>query len=144
MPSNLKIKYVVASYLYDAWGNILQQSGSMATENPLRYKGYRYDVETGLYYLTARYYEPTEGVFLSQDPQGGSVEAPISQNGYTYAHNNPVMLSDPDGEVPMLAINAAFAIFDGYKVYSAGGNKKQVAMAVAMGMVPIGKIGKAA
>ena len=40
---------VVASYEYDAWGNILSQSGSLAEINPLRYRGYYYDSETGFY-----------------------------------------------------------------------------------------------
>jgi RHS repeat-associated protein len=58
----------VATYTYDAWGNILAQSGTFAKENPYRYAGYRYDQETGLYYLMARYYNPQNGNFLSMDP----------------------------------------------------------------------------
>lgn len=46
---------VVATYEYDAWGNITYQSGSMANVNPFRYRGYYYDVETGFYYLQTRY-----------------------------------------------------------------------------------------
>lgn len=88
---------VVASYTYDVWGNILSQSGPMATSNPLRYKGYRYDEETGLYYLIARYYKPQEAVFLSTDPEDGDLYKPQTQNGYNYVSNNPVMLVDPDG-----------------------------------------------
>ena len=49
---------VVATYKYDAWGNITEQSGSMANVNPFRYRGYYYDVETGFYYLQTRYYDP--------------------------------------------------------------------------------------
>ncbi|MHC8514732.1 RHS repeat-associated core domain-containing protein [Sporosarcina sp. ITBMC105] len=116
----------VASYMYDAWGNILQQSGPMAEENPLRYKGYRYDTEVNFYYLVARYYEPTTGVFLSRDPQSGSVTSPISQNSYAYADNNPVMFADHDGENPLLIINLSLADYDGYKVYSVGGSKKKL------------------
>ncbi|WP_285614138.1 hypothetical protein [Pseudobacillus badius] len=43
---------IVASYTYDAWGNTLSKSGPMADVNPYRYASYRYDNETGLYYLT--------------------------------------------------------------------------------------------
>ncbi|KXH87243.1 RHS repeat-associated core domain-containing protein [Sporosarcina sp. HYO08] len=111
---------VVASYTYDAWGNILSQSGIMATENPIRYKGYRYDEETGLYYLIARYYQPTEGVFLTTDPEGGDTDDPKTQNGYAYANNNPVMMTDPDGNYAWAVINAGFAAYDGYKAYKAG------------------------
>ena len=50
----------IAKYVYDAWGNIISTSGTQATgigaKNALRYRGYYYDTETGLYYLQARYY----------------------------------------------------------------------------------------
>ncbi|MGO1059171.1 DNRLRE domain-containing protein [Planococcus sp. FY231025] len=90
---------VVASYTYDAWGNILTEDGPMATENPFRYKSYYYDYDTEMYYLIARYYEPTEGVFISSDPNGGDIESPNTQNGYNYAINNPVRFIDPDGHM---------------------------------------------
>jgi RHS repeat-associated protein len=58
----------------------------------------RYDAITGLYYLQARYYDPDLGHFLTLDPDEGDEEESITQNGYAYANNNPVMLADPDGE----------------------------------------------
>lgn len=58
---------VVAQYTYDAWGNILSKSGTMKDENPYLYAGYRYDKETGLYYMMARYYDASVGRFLSRD-----------------------------------------------------------------------------
>ncbi|WP_306465188.1 RHS repeat-associated core domain-containing protein, partial [Thermaerobacillus caldiproteolyticus] len=91
---------VVARYEYDTWGKLLSKSGEMAAENPYRYAGYQYDEETGLYYLIARYYHPTHGVFLSMDPDPGDSDDILTQNGYTYANNNPVMLVDPDGQKP--------------------------------------------
>jgi RHS repeat-associated protein len=57
----------VAEYEYDAWGNILSQTGSLASENPYRYAGYRYDEVTGLYYLMARYYDTNIGRFITVD-----------------------------------------------------------------------------
>ncbi|WP_432419261.1 DNRLRE domain-containing protein [Geobacillus icigianus] len=89
---------IVARYQYDAWGNILSQSGALADENPYRYAGYQYDQETGFYYLIARYYHPEHGVFLSMDPDPGDTDDILTQNGYAYANNNPVMLVDPDGK----------------------------------------------
>lgn len=60
---------IVATYEYDAWGNILGQLGTMASANPYRYAGYRYDEFTGLYYLMARYYDASIGRFINaEDP----------------------------------------------------------------------------
>ena len=58
-------------YTYDAWGNPLTTTGSMAGTlgklNPFRYRGYVYDTETGLYYLQSRYYNPETGRFINAD-----------------------------------------------------------------------------
>ena len=54
------------------------------------------------------------------DPDPGDADDIITQNGYTYANNNPVMLVDPDGHYVWLAVNAGFATYDGYKAYKAG------------------------
>ncbi|SFX65338.1 RHS repeat-associated core domain-containing protein [Thermoactinomyces sp. DSM 45891] len=89
----------VANYIYDAWGNIVEKKGELADENPYRYAGYRYDNETGLYYLIARYYQPEEGVFLSVDPDPGDEDDPQTQNVYVYVTNNPLKFIDPDGHM---------------------------------------------
>ncbi|WP_297990528.1 DNRLRE domain-containing protein [uncultured Anoxybacillus sp.] len=130
---------IVARYQYDAWGNILSQSGALADENPYRYAGYQYDQETGLYYLIARYYHPVHGVFLSLDPDPGDADDILTQNGYAYANNNPVMLVDPDGHFVWMAINAGFAAYDAYKAYKSGKGWKGVAAAAAIGFVGGGK-----
>ncbi|WP_304528548.1 RHS repeat-associated core domain-containing protein, partial [Anoxybacillus sp. UARK-01] len=135
---------VVARYEYDTWGQIRSQTGALATENPYRYAGYQYDEETGLYYLMARYYHPTHGVFLSMDPDPGDSDDILTQNGYTYANNNPVMLVDPDGHFVWMAINAGFAAYDGYKAYKSGKGWKGVAVAAAFGFVGFGGKFKAA
>ena len=61
----------VVEYVYDAWGKILSVTGTHADtlgqHNPLRYRGYVYDNETGLYYLNSRYYDPEVGRFISPD-----------------------------------------------------------------------------
>lgn len=89
---------VVANYEYDAWGNVLKSdTKGIAAENPFGYAGYMYDKEINMYYLIARYYQPEHGVFLSADPDPGDTDDPLTQNGYTYADNNPVMMVDPDG-----------------------------------------------
>ena len=115
-----KSDLIVASYVYDAWGNILYQEGSYADKNPYRYAGYTYDKETGHYYLMARYYNPAQGVFTPMDPDPGDEDDILTQNGYTYANNNPVMVVDPDGHYVWAVVNAGFAVYDGYKAYKAG------------------------
>jgi RHS repeat-associated protein len=62
-----------------------------------------YDKETSMYYLMARYYHPVHGVFLSVDPDPGDEDDSVTQNGYTYGNNNPVMNLDPDGNMAFLA-----------------------------------------
>ncbi|MED4941122.1 DNRLRE domain-containing protein, partial [Heyndrickxia coagulans] len=61
----------VGSYTYDAYGNVLTETGEIAKYNPIRYAGYYYDAETKDYYLKARYYNPANGTFLAMDPQPG-------------------------------------------------------------------------
>ena len=55
----------VVAYTYDAWGNPLTTTGTMAGTlgklNPFRYRGYVYDAETGIYYVASRYYDPERG-----------------------------------------------------------------------------------
>ncbi|MGS2751513.1 RHS repeat-associated core domain-containing protein, partial [Bacillus zanthoxyli] len=134
---------IVANYEYDAWGNVLKSdTKGIAAENPFGYAGYMYDKEIGMYYLIARYYNPEHGVFLSVDPDPGDEDDPVTQNGYTYGDNNPVMNVDPDGHWVWVAINAGFAAYDGYKAYKAGGNWKEVGWAVASNYVKPLKIAK--
>ncbi|MBH8608578.1 hypothetical protein I8U17_13260, partial [Thermoactinomyces sp. CICC 10521] len=93
---------VVNTYTYDAFGNLVSQTGTV--ENPYLYAGYRYDKETGLYYLQSRYYNPDTGRFLTRDKFEGFEQKPLSLNKYAYVENNPVMQSDPTGQNPLLVI----------------------------------------
>ena len=100
----------VGSYRYDAYGNVLSVEGDVAKDNPIRYAGYYYDEETKNYYLQARYYNPANGAFLALDPHPGDDDEPLSQNGYTYANNNPVMSIDPDGHHPQRPFRLFFLL----------------------------------
>ena len=61
----------VVRYEYDAWGNPISTTGTLAStigkRNPFRYRGYYWDEETGMYYLESRYYDPEIRRFISED-----------------------------------------------------------------------------
>jgi RHS repeat-associated protein len=80
-----------AHYTYAPFGTLVDSAG--AVSNILRFAAREYDGETGLYYNRARYYDPTVGRFVSEDPIGlaGGV------NEYAYAGNDPVNATDPSG-----------------------------------------------
>lgn len=88
---------VCAGYTYDAWGNILSSSGSMASVNPLRYRGYYYDTETGFYYLQSRYYDPVLKRFINADSYASTGQGFIGYNMFAYCGNSPVNANDPAG-----------------------------------------------
>ena len=88
---------VAAAYAYDAWGNILSQSGNMAEKNPLRYRGYYYDSETGFYYLQSRYYDPATRRFINADALTSTGQGFIGTNMFAYCNNNSVNGYDPSG-----------------------------------------------
>ena len=97
----------VVSYTYDTWGKLLSTTGSLAetfgTEQPFRYRGYVYDEETGLYYVSSRYYDPEIGRFINADSQLNQKDGILGYNMFAYCHNNPIMYSDPTGHSITLA-----------------------------------------
>ncbi|TYQ15482.1 UNVERIFIED_CONTAM: RHS repeat-associated protein [Acetivibrio alkalicellulosi] len=86
---------VAATYYYDAFGNILEQTGNV--NNNITYAGYQWDEETELYYLNARHYDPKIARFLQEDTYRGSINDPLSLNLYSYCANNPITYYDPTG-----------------------------------------------
>lgn len=88
----------VAEYSYDAWGNILSATGSLANVNPLRYRGYYYDTETGFYYLQSRYYDPIVKRFINADTYASTGQGFLGYNMFAYCGNCPVNNADPKGE----------------------------------------------
>ncbi|MCM3313308.1 DNRLRE domain-containing protein [Bacillus sp. FSL K6-6483] len=132
----------LATYEYDAWGNPLNvEEADEVKDNPYRYAGYQYDHETGMYYLMARYYEPKHGVFLSLDPDPGDDDDILTQNGYSYANNNPVMLVDPDGHWVWAAVGGVIGGISSYKAAKAKGAKGWKLFGATAGGAALGAIG---
>ena len=98
----------VVTYAYDPWGKTWAASGTLAftlgTFNPLRYRGYVYDTETGLYYLNSRYYNPTWGRFINADGFVSTGQGISGNNMFAYCGNDPVNRYDPDGDAFLAAI----------------------------------------
>ena len=95
----------VASYVYDAWGNIKDTKGEPTIReiNPIRYRSYVYDTETSLYYLQSRYYDPFTGRFLNADIYcDTNTGTSLSANMFAYCENNPVNYLDPNGYVALV------------------------------------------
>ena len=93
----------VVTYTYDAWGNILTTTDTsgigLASKNPLRYRAYVYDQETGLYYLQSRYYNPAMGRFISMDKYISTGQGFVGYNMFAYCLNNPVNYVDKNGKL---------------------------------------------
>ena len=87
----------VATYEYDAWGNIVSSSGRLAEINPLRYRGYYYDSETGFYYLQSRYYDPQNRRFINADSYASTGQGFVGTNMFAYCNNSPILFVDHDG-----------------------------------------------
>ena len=94
-----------ATYQYTDFGETTIHGDDQA-DNEVCYTGGIYDQTTGLYYLNARYYDPEEGRFLTEDTYCGENDQPDTQCLYVYCANNPVNYVDPSGHfaiaVPIL------------------------------------------
>ena len=100
---------LIATYQYDPWGNprgikdasgktIAQTANHVATYNPFRYRGYRYDGDTGLYYLQSRYYDPMTCRFVNADKYASTGQGQLGHNMYAYCNNNAIRYDDQTGE----------------------------------------------
>jgi RHS repeat-associated protein len=92
---------VTDSYDYDAFGNLINQTGS--TPNNYLFAGEQYDPALALYYNRARYLNTNTGRFWSMDNYEGDSEAPLSLHKYLYGSGNPVNRVDPTGHMDSIA-----------------------------------------
>lgn len=84
-------------------------ANGIGSHNPIRYRGYYYDIESGFYYLKSRFYDPNTGKFLNAD----SVSMLITgEKAYTYCENNPVNFNDSTGTSVGYVDKKLYLIFD--------------------------------
>jgi len=75
-------------------------ASTVGVKNPYRYRGYRYDTETGLYYLQSRYYDPLVKRFINADGYVSTGQGVLGNNMFAYCLNNPATFVDPRGYSP--------------------------------------------
>ena len=107
--------FSVAEYYYNAWGLPMGTLGALAEINPLRYRGYYFDTETGLYYLKSRYYDPFVCRFINEDKFASTGQEAVGCNMFAYCLNNPLIFFDDEGSfavaIPLIALGKI--LFDG-------------------------------
>ena len=103
-------RQVIARYRYDAWGKLISMTdasgaalgeNTIGARNPLRYRGYIYDSETGFYYLQSRYYDPVVHRFINADGYVSTGTGFTGYNMYAYCNNDPVNMVDSEGCDPV-------------------------------------------
>ena len=126
-----------AAYTYDAWGKLLTSTGDMAAKNPIRYRGYYYDTETGLYYLQSRYYDPETCRFINADAFASTGLGILGTNMFVYCNNNSIMLSDGSGTLSAWALTltdsgGGYSLLElhfRYTIHNIGGWAKDIGVA---------------
>ncbi len=107
-------------YVYDSWGKLISatdRNGNALAEtaigslNSIRYRGYVYDSETGLYYLQSRYYNPEIGRFLNADSVDyiGYSDSALSYNMFAYCENNGVNCKDCTGRKLVRGVGVSYS-----------------------------------
>ena len=132
---------LAASYSYDAWGKVTENATSADTQNitetnPIRYRGYYYDSEAGMYYVNSRYYDPAVKRFLNSDDDllsATSPEALTDKNYFAYCDNNPVSRTDGEGTIWHIVVGAVIGgalnsiddIVNIVSTYKSGGSQEE-------------------
>ena len=97
-----------ATYEYDDFGGTTVTSGA-DLDNEICYTGQIYDQSSGLYYYNARFYDPKNARFLTQDTYRGEADQPDTLHLYAYCKNNPINYTDPTGHfVHALALTGGY------------------------------------
>ncbi len=127
----------VAAYDYDPYSKIISATGDLAEINPLRYRGYYYDTETGFYYLQSRYYDPELCRFINADMTEYALSAAgnlLGSNLFSYCQGNPIAFADTNGEWIHLVIGAVVgAAIGGICAAVQGKSAAEIAIAAGAG-----------
>ena len=96
-----------AKYTYDVWGNPVSVTNASGVEitsstdianiQPLRYRSYYYDYDTGFYYLQSRYYDPVTHRFVNADGLVSTGTGVLGYNMFSYCNNDSVSNIDSSG-----------------------------------------------
>ena len=113
---------LIGSYNYDAWGKVTENATSADTQNitetnPIRYRGYYYDSEAGMYYVNSRYYDPAVKRMINADDDSLSTATPqglTDKNYFAYCDNNPVTRADGEGDCWHIIVGAAVGVATQY------------------------------
>jgi RHS repeat-associated protein len=97
---------VTDKYEYGPFGELMSSTGT--SYNPYRFTGQQWDEDSGLYYLRARYYEPSTGRFTQRDPIFIIAERLQIFNRYAYVNNSPTVYTDPYGLIPQINVQQIF------------------------------------
>ena len=108
------------TYTYDAWGKLLSVKNPAGTEmtsatyignlQSLKYRGYVYDRETGLYYLQSRYYDPVTRRFINADALVSTGTGVSGYNMFSYCNNNPIIFFDSNGKDAIILHNGDYVV----------------------------------
>ena len=135
---------VTDSYGFSAFGELASHIGT--TANPFLFNAQQFDQASGDYYLRARYYDQSNGRFISQDPFGGNNSDPISLHRYLYASGDPVNRVDPSGAVDFSLTGLGISVGIGATLGAVGGGLSSFALTghVSWEAVGIGALSGAA
>lgn len=139
-----------ASFDYDEFGVLGSTEGMDSYGNIFAYTGHVYDDSTGIYYAKARYYDSDNGRFISEDSYKGEINSAVTLNRYIYTLNNPIIYTDPSGNIVgiddaiiflIFAVGSIVLVTYTYLLTPAGKNAiNSGAVAVYKGRVIAGKI----
>ena len=98
----------LVTFKYDAYGNCTVSGDTSFAQNcKIRYRGYYFDTETGLYWVQTRYYNPEWCRWISPDSLSYlDPETAHGLNLYAYCGNDPVNFTDPSGHLPFFILTA--------------------------------------